>query len=70
MKITKYLTVAGATGDELDGAVTEYLSEGFQPYGNPYFGNAGTESGVAMPFAFFQAMVKYEPSKDMGGSVD
>jgi Domain of unknown function (DUF1737) len=59
MKITKYLTVAGASLKELDEAVNEYLSQGFQPYGNPYVSDAGEDSGVADPFLYAQAMVQH-----------
>ena len=36
-QIKSYMSVTGETLEDLDEAVTEYLDEGWQPYGDQYF---------------------------------
>ena len=58
IKIAKYITVGGHSGNELDEAVNEKIGEGFQPYGNPYLSDREVEGNVE-GFVIFQAMVIY-----------
>lgn len=54
MKIQEYLTAVGDTLVELDRNVNKAISEGFQPFGSPYFIGA-TEGNIDSPIC--QAMV-------------
>jgi len=56
MKITDYKTAAGSNGNELDEAVQEFISKGYQPYGSPYLSDNRVSSGTG-EFWLFQAMV-------------
>jgi hypothetical protein len=68
MKIIKYATATANDFKSLDAIVAEFISQGFQPYGNPY-SSRDTSQGRGLLeiqrgiFAVSQAMVKYEDSK-------
>jgi hypothetical protein len=60
MKIEKYVSVAGATLVELDEAVNNHISQGFQPHGNAYVCDSrDTDLVGADSFLLVQPMVKF-----------
>jgi hypothetical protein len=64
MKIIKYATATASDFRSLDAIVADYISQGFQPYGNPY-SSRDTSHGRGLLeiqrgiFTVSQAMVKY-----------
>jgi hypothetical protein len=60
MKILKYKTASGRSTDELDKKITELLSKGYQPHGNPYF----TGGGIAQAMVLTQGST-FDPAELM-----
>ena len=57
MKVIEYKTATADTWALLDSNVNALLAQGFEPYGNPYFGNNKAE-GIANTSQVAQAMVR------------
>ena len=57
MKIIEYKTATADNWASLDKEVNKLLAQGYQLYGNPYFGGSKTE-GASGAFMVAQAMVK------------
>ncbi|MEI9866559.1 MAG: hypothetical protein WDN00_18795 [Limisphaerales bacterium] len=54
MKVTEYRTAGGRTVEQLDASVNEFIKEGFQPYGGPYYLHLENSRDVSI----CQAMIK------------
>jgi len=59
MKIKKYATAYGNNPRELDEAVNKHITDGWQPYGNPYATENPVE-GAMESLLLAQPMVKSE----------
>ena len=57
MKIIEYKTAMADACASLDKEVNKLIAQGYQPYGDPYFGGNKTE-GANGTFMVAQAMVK------------